>query len=72
MIEEKALNDRLKLIEKELATLSDEFDKVEAKVKELEDLKDEIRALKVYLGKLQPGFKDEFLSALKKVTKKGT
>jgi predicted ribonuclease toxin of YeeF-YezG toxin-antitoxin module len=69
MIEEKALNERLKLVEKELATISDEFDKVEARFKELEDLKDEIKALKVCLGKFQPGFKDEFLSAMKKVTK---
>jgi predicted nucleic acid-binding Zn-ribbon protein len=72
MIEEKALNERLKLIEKELATLSDAFENVEAVIMELEDLKEEVKALKVCLGKLQPGFKDEFLKALKKVTKKGS
>lgn len=72
MIEEKALNERLKLIEKELATLSDELENVEAMVKELEDLKEEFKALKVCLGKFQPKFKDEFLKALKKVTKKGS
>jgi predicted nuclease with TOPRIM domain len=71
MIEEKALNERLRLIEKELATLSEAFDKAEARVKELEDLKDEIKALKVCMAKHQPWFKDEFLSAMERITKKG-
>jgi hypothetical protein len=71
VIEEKALNDRLRLIEKELATLSEAFDRVESRVKELEDLKDEIKAMKICLGKHQPWFKEEFLSAMEKITKKG-
>lgn len=71
MKEEKIVNDRLKLIEKELSTLSDAIDRLEAGIASLEDVKDEIKALKVCMGRLQPKFKDEFLSAMKKVTEKG-
>lgn len=70
MKDEKMMNDRLRLIEKELSTLSEAFDRIEKSLVELEDLKAEVRGLKACLGKLEPRFKNEFLSAMKKITKK--
>ncbi|MEJ2314615.1 MAG: hypothetical protein P8Y85_07535 [Nitrospirota bacterium] len=71
MREEKIVQERLKLIERELSTLSEALDRLERKVSDLGDLRDEIKALKMCLVKLQPAFKDEFLEAMKKVTEKG-
>jgi len=71
MKEEKIVNDRLKLIEKELSTISEAFERIEKSLASVEELKEEMKALKVCLGKLEPRFKDEFLAAMKKVTKKG-
>ncbi len=70
MKDEKIMNDRLRLIEKELSTLSEAFDRLEKSVAEMDDLKAEVKALKIYLGKMEPKFKKEFLSAMTKVTKK--
>ena len=70
MREEKVLNERLKLIGKELATLSEAFERVDKSLSEFQDMQEEFRALKVCLGKLQPEFGKEFLSAMKKVARK--
>lgn len=70
MREEKIVQERLKLIERELSTLSDALDRLEKELSDLSDVRDEVKALKLYLGKHQPSFKGEFLEAMKKVTEK--
>jgi predicted nucleic acid-binding Zn-ribbon protein len=65
--EERILNERVRLLEKEMSTLTEELEKVEKFVAELEDLRTELKAFKVFLGRSHPEFKKEFLDILKKL-----
>lgn len=67
MINERALNERVRLLEKELSTLTDQSDKLEQSLLELEDLKMELNAFKVFMGRHHPEFKKEFLEILEKL-----
>lgn len=67
MIDERALNERVKLIEKELSTLTEQSDRLKQSLLELKDLKMELNAFKVFLGRHHPGFKKEFLEILEKL-----
>lgn len=67
MIDERALNERVKLIEKELSTLTEQSDKLGQSLLELEDMKLELSAFKIFLGRRYPEFKKEFIEILEKL-----
>jgi argonaute-like protein implicated in RNA metabolism and viral defense len=58
------------LIQKELATESEKLDKLSAALKDVGDLKNEIRGLKLSIGRLSPSFKKDFPEITKEMTSK--
>ena len=70
MKKEKILEERLKLIEKELGTLADKLDTTNKALKEIDDLKNEIKGLKLFLGRVHPSFKTKLPEIMQKVYKK--
>lgn len=67
MKEEKYLKERLSLLEKEISTLTEKFDSLSFALKELEDIKHEIKGIKLFLGRKHPDFKDQFPEIIKKL-----
>ncbi len=67
MKEEIALKEKLKLLEQELVTLVDKLSEIEGRFDDLDDLKDEMKAIKLFLGREYPDFKSKFPELLKKV-----
>jgi argonaute-like protein implicated in RNA metabolism and viral defense len=67
MKEEKLLTDKIALVEKELATIAECLEKMNAALKDAEDLKLEIKGLKLFLGRLHPEFKSQFPEIMKKI-----
>ena len=61
---------RVKLLERELTTLTDKLESINKKLQEIEDLEKEIKGLKLFLGRLHPEFKKRFPEVMKKVYKK--
>ncbi|MEW6115288.1 MAG: hypothetical protein AB1553_00095 [Nitrospirota bacterium] len=61
------LQDRVNLLEQELKTLGDKVSNLERSLEEMDDLRLEMKALKVYLGRVDPDFKVEFPEVLLKV-----
>ena len=70
MKEEKTLKDKLKLLEKEIATLTDQVERTHKQLTELSDVKDEIKGLKLFLGRSHPEFKRWFPGIMQKIYKK--
>jgi hypothetical protein len=68
--EEKILKERMNLLEKEITTLTDQIERTNVKLKELFDLKNEIKGLKVFLGRSHPEFKSRFPEIMQKIYKK--
>jgi hypothetical protein len=64
------LKEKLNLLEKELGTLTDTLEKLRKDLKEIEDLKNEIKGLKLFLGRINPDFKTKFPEIMQKVYKK--
>ncbi|MBI5211963.1 MAG: hypothetical protein HY957_01140 [Nitrospirae bacterium] len=62
-----ALQERLSLMDQELKTLADKATKLELSLKEVDDLKLEIKGLKVFLGRVHPEFKAQFPDIVKKL-----
>lgn len=67
MKEEKYLKERLSLIEKEISTLTEKFDSLSLALEELEELKQEIKGIKLFLGRVHPDFKSQFPDIVKKL-----
>ncbi|MFN3395775.1 MAG: hypothetical protein ACK4Z9_03145 [Thermodesulfovibrionales bacterium] len=67
MKEEKYLKERLSLLEKEISTLTEKFDSLNSALKELEELKQEIKGIKLFLGRVHPDFKSQFPDIVKKL-----
>jgi hypothetical protein len=67
--EEKISKERINLIEKELATLTEKLEEMGASLKEIGDLKFEIKGLKLFLGRVYPDFKSKFPEIMKKIFK---
>lgn len=70
MKEEKILKERINLLEKEIITLTDQIERTKMQLKELTDLKNEIKGLKLFLGRLHPEFKNKFPEIMQKIYKK--
>jgi predicted nuclease with TOPRIM domain len=62
-----ALKEKLSLVEQELKTLTDKLTKLQGNLKEIDDLKSEIKGLKVFLGRVHPEFKSQFPDIIKKL-----
>ena len=62
-----ALKEKLSLIEQEIKTLTDKAAKWQESLKEIDDLKTEIKGLKLFLGRVYPDFKSQFPDILKKL-----
>jgi prefoldin subunit 5 len=61
------LQERVSLLEKEVKTLAEKITKLESSLKEMDDLKSEIKGLKIFLGRVHPEFKSQFPDILKKL-----
>jgi predicted nucleic acid-binding Zn-ribbon protein len=68
--EEIVSKEQIKLLEKELGTLTDKLEKLNKDLREIEDLKSEIKGLKLFLGRAHPEFKAKFPEIMEKVYKK--
>lgn len=70
MKEEILMKEKMKLIEKEMGTLTDKLEKLSKDLKEIEDLKCDLKGLKLFLGRVHPDFKTKFPEIMQKVYKK--
>ena len=70
MKEEIVLRGKLKLLEKEIETVTEKLESVGKDLKGMEDLKHEIKGLKLFLGRVHPEFKTKFPEIMQKVYKK--
>lgn len=70
MKEERVLRERINLLEKELVTLTEKLEEINIVLKDIEDLKFELKGLKLFLGRVHPEFKGKFPEIMKKVFKK--
>jgi len=68
--EERIVKERINLLDKELATLTEKLEELSASLEEIEDLKLEIKGLKLFLGRTYPDFKSKFPEIMKKIYKK--
>lgn len=66
-MDEKTVKEKFSLIEKELETLTRRVEEVSALQRELDDLKFDIKALKLFLGRTHPEFKGQFPEILQKL-----
>lgn len=60
----------MNLLEKEITTLTDQIERTNMQLKELADLKNEIKGLKLFLGRSDPEFKKKFPEIMQKIYKK--
>jgi hypothetical protein len=67
MNQEKYVKEKIALIEKELAKVTELADQLCAALKDVEDLKLQLKGLKVFLGRMHPEFKGQFPEILRKV-----
>jgi len=67
MKEEIILQEKIKLLEKEIATLADTVSCCRDAGKAIDDLKMELRGLKLFLSRHFAGFKEEFLDIVEKL-----
>jgi len=69
-MEETVLRGKLKLLEKEIETVTEKLESLGKDLKGMEDLKHEIKGLKLFLGRVHPEFKTKFPEIMQKVYKK--
>ncbi len=67
MKEVARVKEKFDLIEKELATLTDRVEEISRALREIEDLKIEIKGIKVFLGRMHPEFKNQFPEIMQKL-----
>jgi hypothetical protein len=67
MKEERLVKEKTALVEKELATIAECLERMNAALKDAEDLKLEIKGLKLFLGRVYPEFKSQYLEIMKKI-----
>lgn len=66
-MKESILKERLDLIERECAIISDKLDDLDRVKKGTEDLQIEIKGLKLFLSRVYPEFKKQFPEIIKKL-----
>lgn len=67
MREQRIVEEKLRLIEKELITLTDKIEEMGSALQEIEDIRLDVKALKVFLGKADPEFKKQFPGIVQKI-----
>ena len=55
------------LVEKEIETLTQKVEGIAALQRELADLKLELKGLKLFLGRIHPEFKTQYLEIMRKI-----
>ena len=70
MKEEKAIREKINLLERELVTLTEKLEEMSVPLKEIDDLKLELKGLKLFLGRIYPEFKNKFPEIMKKIYKR--
>ncbi len=68
MKEERQIQDKINLLEKELITITEKIEDVSNALKDIEELKLELKGLKIFLARLNPDFKSQFPEIMKKIT----
>ena len=68
--EETFLKEKIRILEKEIATLTEKLDEMSRDLKEIGDLRNEIKGLKLFFGRIHPEFKTKFPGIMEKVFKK--
>lgn len=66
-MKESELKEKLGLLEKELVTLSDKLDSVDNMKDAMADIQKDIKALKLFLNRVHPEFKNQFPEIIKKL-----
>ncbi len=67
MKDEKSLTDKIALLEKELVTITEKLDVTNAMLKDLQDIKLELKGIKLFLGRVHPEFKSNFPEIVRKI-----
>ncbi|MCX7794360.1 MAG: hypothetical protein N2257_08170 [Thermodesulfovibrionales bacterium] len=67
MKEEIILKENLKLLEKEIETITERLERLEKGIQDIKDIEREIKAIKLYLSKKDPAFKKEYPEIIKKL-----
>lgn len=65
--DERLLQDRVKILEKEIQTLTLELQKIQSRIDYLEEVRIELKALKVFLGRLHPDLKNKLPEIVRKI-----
>lgn len=71
MKEELQLKEKIKLLEQELITLTEKVESISKALREIEDIKQEIKGIKIFLGRVHPEFKSKYPEIMQKLFKKG-
>jgi cell division septum initiation protein DivIVA len=69
--EELQLKEKIKLLEQELITLTEKVESISKALREIEDIKQEIKGIKIFLGRVHPEFKSKYPEIMQKLFKKG-
>ncbi len=67
MKEERHFKEKIALIEKELATITESLEEIHTAMKDLEDIGLELKGLKLFMGRAHPEFKTQFLEIMQKI-----
>lgn len=67
MKEERIFKDRLDLLEREIKTLTERLEALDTALKNMEDLRPEIKGLMLFLGRVHPEFKNQFPGIMQKI-----
>ncbi len=67
MADDKSLKDKIALLEKELVTVTERLDAANSKLKDVEDIKLELKGLKLFMGRVHPDFKSDFPEIVRKI-----
>ncbi|NOZ25139.1 MAG: hypothetical protein GXO94_03475 [Nitrospirae bacterium] len=70
MKEERELSEKVKLLEKELQTLVSEIQRLDAALSEVDDVRLELKGIKVFLGRKHPELKDQLPEIVRKLKAK--
>ncbi|MEW6052971.1 MAG: hypothetical protein AB1552_04160 [Nitrospirota bacterium] len=62
--------EKIRLLEKEIVTLTDKLERMSKELTEIAEVKNEIRGLKLFLGRTHSEFKLKFPEIMQKVYKK--
>jgi len=66
-MKESVIKERLGLIEKELASLTDKLDEIDYLKRSVKDIQAELKGFKLFLTRVHPEFKKQFPEIIKKV-----